>query len=302
MTSTSVRSTSIERGGGVDEDRAAGTWSGRRWSMSGSRAGAGPRARRVDRPAVRAGRAGRGAGLGPPRRGGDRRRPGGVRALDRGPRRVPRPGVAGVSGRGRGDLRVGDLPAGPLLGGPVAAAGAGPVDRHPAHRRRRRLRPDRLQRPAAAGVEGHHERGRAAPAGRQVAGRETGRRRPRRAAHPAAGRLPPRRSGRHRDRPGRGGRGRGRRRVHRVHRDRLGLPGGRRVRRAPVPAARLRRGVGRAAALGPAHPRPGAGHLEQPLLRRAPTCSAATPAGAPSHPTAASTPGSPCCRWTSGRS
>ena len=60
-------------------------------------------------------------------------------------------------------------------------------------RRRRRLRPGRLQRPAAARVEGHHERGRAAPAGRPVAGRETGRRRPRRAAHPAAGRLRPRR-------------------------------------------------------------------------------------------------------------
>ena len=74
--------------------------------------------------------------------------------------------------------------------------------------------------------------------------------------------------GRHRDRPGRGGRGRGRRRVRRVHRDRLGLRGGRRVRRAAVPAARLRRRVGRAAALGPAHPRPGAGHPEQPLLRR----------------------------------
>ncbi len=43
------------------------------------------------------------------------------------------------------------------------------------------------------GLEGHHERGRAAPARRPAAGRETGRGRPRRAAHPAAGRLPPRR-------------------------------------------------------------------------------------------------------------
>ena len=167
-------------------------------------------------------------------------------------------------------FRVGDFPAGPLLGGPVAAAGAGPADRHPAHRRRRRLRPDRLQRPAAAGVEGHDERGGAAPAGRQVAGRETGRGRPRRAAHPATGRLrlrrqrPPGRSG---HRPGRGSRGRGHRRVHRLRRDRLGLPGGGRVRRAPVPAARLRRGVGRAAALGAAHPRPRLGDLEQSLLR-----------------------------------
>ena len=151
---------------GVDEDRPPAPGAGSGGLCPAVDAGAGARARRVDRPAVRAGRAGRGAGLGPPRRGGDRRRPGGVRAVDRGPRRVPRPGVAGVPGRGRGDFRVGDFPAGPLLGGPVAAAGAGPVDRHPAHRRRRRLRPDRLQRPAAAGVEGHDERGGAAPAGR----------------------------------------------------------------------------------------------------------------------------------------
>ena len=40
-----------------------------------------------------------------------------------------------------------------------------------------------------------------------------------------------------RDRPGRGGRRRGRRRVRRVHRDRLGLRGGRGVHRTPVPAA-----------------------------------------------------------------
>ena len=108
--------------------------------------------------------------------------------------------------------------------------------------------------------------------------------------------------GRHRDRPGRGGRGRRRRRVRRVHRDRLGLRGGRRVRRAAVPAARLRRGVGRAAALGPAHPRPGAGHAEQPLLRRR---LRVRPLHLPAHRrtrTAASTPGSPCCRGTSGRS
>ena len=45
-----------------------------------------------------------------------------------------------------------------------------------------------------------------------------------------------------------------------------GVAGG--VRRAPVPAPRLRRGVGRAAAVGPAHPRPRCRDLAQPGLRR----------------------------------
>jgi hypothetical protein len=207
-----------------------------------------------------------------------------------------------VSGRGRGDLRVGDFPAGPLVGRLVAAVGAGSADRHPAHRRRWRLRPGRLQRPAAVGVEGHDERGGAAPVGRAVAGGEAGRGRPRRTAHPATGRLPARSRWAGGDRPGRGGRRRGRGRVRDVHRDRLGLPGGRRVRRAPVPAARLRRGVGRAAALGSAHPRPRLGDVEQSLLRGR---LRVRPPRLPAHRasrTAASTPGSPCCRWTSGRS
>jgi DNA invertase Pin-like site-specific DNA recombinase len=56
-------------------------------------------------------------------------------------------------------------------------------------------------------------------------------------------------------------------RVRRVCRQRVGLRGRRGVRRPPVPAARLRRRVGRAAALGQAHPRPRAGGAEEPLLR-----------------------------------
>ena len=67
---------------------------------------------------------------------------------------------------------------------------------------------------------------------------------------------------------------------------RLGLRGGRRVHRPPVPAARLRRRVGRAAALGRAHPRPGAGRAEATRATPAPTCSAATPPAAGSIPTA----------------
>ena len=99
----------------------------------------------------------------------------------------------------------GGLAAGPLLGGPVAAAGVRPADRHAGHRRRRGLRPDRLQRPAAARAEGHDERGGAAPARRPAAGSQTRGGRTRRAAHPAAGRLRLRRRGPGGDRPGRGG-------------------------------------------------------------------------------------------------
>jgi len=118
-------------------------------------AGPGPRAHRVHDAPVRAGRGGDPAGLAGRRGRGDRR---GLGSLDRGPRRVQGPGgpdLPGGSGRG---VRVGDLPAGPVLRGPVPAAGAGPVDRHPGHRRRRRLRPRRLQRPPPAGPEGHHVR------------------------------------------------------------------------------------------------------------------------------------------------
>ena len=142
------------------------------------------------------------------------------------------------------------------------------LHRHPGHRRRRDLRPGRLQRPSAARVEGDDERGRAAPAGRSAAGRETRRRRAGRAAHPAAGRLRLRRGQRGRDRPGRGGRRRGRRRVHRVHRDRVGLRGGRGVHRSPVPPPRLWRSVGRAGPVRPADPLPGVLDPVQPGLRR----------------------------------
>ena len=69
-------------------------------------------------------------------------------------------------------------------------------------------------------------------------------------------------------RPGPGGRRCGRRRVRRVHRHRVGLRGGRRVRRPAVPAPRLRRGVGRAGAVGAAHPRPRRRDLAEPGLRR----------------------------------
>ena len=94
---------------------------------------------------------------------------------------------------------------------------------------------------------------------------QAGRRRARRAAHPAAGRAGPRR--RPDDTvidPDAEVQAAIARRVRRVHRLRVGLRGGRRVRRPAVPAARLRRRVGRAAALGQAHPRPRPGRAEEP--------------------------------------
>ena len=108
------------------------------------------------------------------------------------------------------------------------------------------------------GVQGHHGRDGTARDGPAAAGEQAGRRRARRAAHPAAGRAGPRRRRGYRDRPRCRGPGRDPGRVRRVHRVRVGLRRGRRVRRPPVPAARLRRRVGGAAALGQAHPRPGA--------------------------------------------
>ena len=101
-----------------------------------------------------------------------------------------------------------------------------------------------------------------------AAGEQAGRGRARRAAHPAAGRLRPRRRRRCRDRPRCRGPGRDPDVFAAFAALRVGLRRGRRVRRPPVPAARLRRGVGRAAALGAAHPRPGAGGAEEPGLRR----------------------------------
>jgi hypothetical protein len=114
-------------------------------------AGAGPRAHRVHRPPVRAGRRSSQVGLAGRRHRGHRRRPGPVRAQHHPPGRVQAPGGPGVPGRGRGGVRVGGLPAGAVQRRPVQAAGAGPADRHPGHRRRRDLRPVRHQRPPPAG-------------------------------------------------------------------------------------------------------------------------------------------------------
>ena len=161
------------------------------------------------------------------------------------------------TGRGRGDLRDRDHPAGPVQRRRGAAGGVRPDHRHAADRPRRRLRPRRRERPRALGVQGHHGRDGTARDGAAAAGQQAGRGRARRAAHPAAGRLRPRRRRRCRDRPRRRGPGRHPGRVRRVRRVRVGLRGGRRVRRPPVPAARLRRGVGRAAAVGASSPTPG---------------------------------------------
>src|SRR6185312_5015453 len=64
-----------QRCGGVAEDRPPSSGAGGGGVCPPIEHGAGPRARRVDRQAVRAGRAGRGVGLGPSGRGCDRRRP-----------------------------------------------------------------------------------------------------------------------------------------------------------------------------------------------------------------------------------
>ena len=81
-----------------------------------------------------------------------------------------------------------------------------------------------------------------------------------------------------------------RRPVRRVRRVRLGLRGGRRVRRAPVPAARLRRRVGRAIALGRTDSRPRAGRAQESLLRRGVRARPLHLHGAASTPTAPCTP------------
>ena len=101
--------------------------------------GAGPRAHRVHRAAVRPGRAGRPAGLGGREHRGDRCRPGAVRAQRHLPGRVQGAGRPGVHGRGRGGVRAGGVPPCPLQRGPGPPAGAGPPHRHPGHRQRRRL-------------------------------------------------------------------------------------------------------------------------------------------------------------------
>ena len=83
--------------------------------------------------------------------------------------------------------------------------------------------------------------------------------------------------------------------------DRVGLRGGRRVRRAAVPAPRLRRGVGRAAALGQAHPRPRRRDLAQPGLRRGVRVRAAPLPPGRATRTGQCAPRSPSCPATSGK-
>ena len=199
---------------------------------------------------------------------GDRHRPGDLREVGGGPGGVHRAGHPGLHRRGRGDLRDRDHPAGPVECRRGPAGGVRPDHRHAADRPGRRLRPRRRERPRPLGVQGHHGGDGTARDGPAAAGQQAGRGRARRAAHPAAGRAGPRRRRRGGDRPRCRGPGRDPGRVRRVHRVRVGLRGSRRVRRPPVPAARLRRRVGRAAALGQAHPRPRPGRAEEPLLRR----------------------------------
>ena len=81
------------------------------------------------------------------------------------------------------------LPAGPQQRRLVPAAGPGRDDRHADRRRRRRLPSRVVQRPAAAGHEGHHVRGRAAHPARPPGRRDPQQGRPRRAAPRPAGRA-----------------------------------------------------------------------------------------------------------------
>ena len=187
---------------------------------------------------------------------GDRRRPGRLRQVGGAPGRVHRAGHQGLLRRGGGDLRDRDHPAGPVECRRGPAGGVRPDHRHAADRPRRRLRSRRRERPRPAGLQGHHGRNGTARDGAAAAGQQARRGRARRAAHPAAGRAGPRRRRRYRDRPRCRGPGRDQGRVRRVRRVRVGLRRGRRVRRPPVPAARLRRRVGRAAALGASSPTP----------------------------------------------
>src|ERR1700730_1573645 len=211
---------------------------------------AGARAHRVHRPPVRAGWGGRPAGLAGVRDRGDRPGPGPVRAQRGAPGRVQAADGQALPGRGRGRVRAGGIPAGPVERGPGTAAGSRPAHWHPGHRRRRHLRPGRLQRPAAARAEGPDERGRAALADQQDERVPAGCGPPRRAALRAAGRLHLRPGRPDRARPRRRGGRSHRRPVRRVHRGWLGLRRGRRGRRAALPPPRLRRGVGRGAAGG----------------------------------------------------
>ena len=163
---------------------------------------------------------------------GDRHRPGDLREVGGGPGRVHRAGHQGLQRRCRGDLRDRDHPAGPVQRRRGPAGGVRPDHRHAADRPRRRLRPRRRERPRPPGVQGHHGGDGTARDGPAAAGEQAGRGRARRAAHPAAGRAGPRRRRGYRDRPRCRGPGRDPGRVRRVRRVRVGLRGGRRVRRA----------------------------------------------------------------------
>ena len=95
-------------------------------------------------------------------------------------RRLPVPDRSGRAGPGRRRPQPGSLPPGPLLQRLVSLAGDLCPDRHPGHRRGRRLRPQPVCRPPAARHPRHHERGRTAlapqpPARRQTGPRRTGR-------------------------------------------------------------------------------------------------------------------------------
>ena len=163
--------------------------------------GAGARAHRVHDAPVRAGRGGGAAGLGPPRRAGDRLRPGRVGSVGRGPGGVHRAGGPGLHRRGGGDLRAGDLPAGPLQRRGGAVDGVRRDHRDAADRRRWCLRSGRCQRSDVARLEGNDRGGGTACDGAAAAGQQEGRRRARRTAHRAAGRLRSRRGRRGDRRP-----------------------------------------------------------------------------------------------------
>ena len=84
---------------------------------------------------------------------------------------------------------AGGFTAGPQQRRLVPAAGPGRDDRHADRRRRRRLPSGLVQRPDAAGHEGHHVRGRTARAARPPRRRDPQQGRPRRTAPRAAGRA-----------------------------------------------------------------------------------------------------------------
>lgn len=112
--------------------------------------GAGAGEHRVHDPAVRVDRDRRRARLAGRAGRRDRRRPGHLRAVRFRTRWLPRHRGADLHGRGRRRIWVGGVSVRPFERRPDPADGAGPAHRHPADRRRRRLRPGQRQRPVAA--------------------------------------------------------------------------------------------------------------------------------------------------------